>query len=112
MPIFRVKGVLADTGKSLRARLYLADSATGVADLALTESPAGSGQYSGSASVSSLADGDYEFEVREVSAQSESGFNASTNVRSARADYARFVNNVAYVVGAPQVVNVTVGGGA
>ncbi len=80
---FRVTGVLAPTGHALRARLYTPAGAT-AGDTALTESPAGSGQYTGEASLSGLADGGpYEYEVRDVATQDAAGFaGASTPWRS------------------------------
>lgn len=75
-------------GVIARARLYAPDGST-VADLALAESPAGT--YSGSVALTSPADSPgeaYEYEVRQVSAQNPTAFDASTTVLVSRGTYA------------------------
>lgn len=95
---FRVEGVIAPTGYTLRARLYTPASAT-AGDCALTESPAGSGQYGGSTTINSLADGivtPYEYEVRKVATQDATGFTNSIIVYRSRGDYGYLLSEAWY----------------
>lgn len=97
---FRVQGVSAPTGRTLRARLYNPDTTT-AGDCALTESPSGSGQYGGSASLAGLADATatpYEYEVRDVETQDDAGFTGSVTVRRTRGDYGYLRSEVWYDV--------------
>lgn len=93
---FRVTGVIAPTGVSVRARLYVGSGTSSAADLALTESPSGSGQYGAESSVSGLSDGAYEYEVRQVATQDASGFTSSATVRRSRGGYGYLASEVWY----------------
>jgi hypothetical protein len=81
----KISGVMAPTGRLLRGRVYAPDGTT-AGDVALAESPAGSGQYGGSdgLTLADTAADPYEQEVREVATQDIAGFDASTTVRRSR----------------------------
>jgi hypothetical protein len=85
-----ILGVAAPTGVMLRAALYSPGTDTRAAGVALSESPAASGQYGARPSLSGLADdasGPYEYEVRQVGTQDDAGYDASTTVRRTRGAY-------------------------
>jgi hypothetical protein len=94
-----ILGVAAPTGVMLRAALYSPGTDTRAAGVALSESPAASGQYGARPSLSGLADdasGPYEYEVRQVGTQDDAGYDASTTVRRTRGAYGWLVGGAWY----------------
>lgn len=87
MADFAISDLPAPTGTLQRARLYDPDGGT-VVDLALTESPAGSGTFGGTVAVPGTPDdGNYSYAVKEVAAQSAGGYDAGTTYTVTRGHY-------------------------
>lgn len=95
---FKITGVMAPTGLTLRGRLYAPDGST-VGDNPLSESPASSGQYGGTVILSGLSDSGnspHEYEVREVSTQTSGDFDSSIIIWRSRGPYKYLLSGIWY----------------